>query len=93
MAVAELVWPCVQIEARPPAICNPTIDGNGRKGGRITSSKPAELKVLYNCLKPVRLQPLQPRAATAAAHSRSPQPKVFFTFSPQISKNLPRNDF
>ncbi len=38
----------------PEAICNPTLDGSGRKGGTIRApdkGAPLELKVLYNCVK------------------------------------------
>lgn len=38
----------------PDTICNPTLDGNGRKGGTIRAvdkGAAIELKVLYNCIK------------------------------------------
>ena len=38
----------------PETICNPSLDGSGRKGGTIRGvdkGAPAELKVLYNCVK------------------------------------------
>ena len=42
-----------KIESVPSDVCNPSIDGNGRKGGMIRGKgkSAAEVTVLYNCVK------------------------------------------